>query len=229
MSAISTVQRLMALGLSRKQLAAVIEILAENEQADAERRRVDDERKRKDDERKERERERARIRREKAADNPRTGTGQSADANTDNPPTGSPDKETSPAPPKENNPSSSLRSANKKKETDARASRIPDGFQPDLSEAIRLGLSPADAEREAANFIDYWHQANGRTAVKRDWRAAWRVWCRKAVQDRGNQPRANGQHRSGPDAMYRAAADLMDDLSDKPREIENGQFKLVSK
>jgi hypothetical protein len=93
---------------------------------------------------------------------------------------GFPDKKEIPHTPLEKtNPSPSLRSA---KKTRARATRIPENFQPDLAEAEHLGLSPADADSEAANFVDYW-RSKPSNATKLDWPATWRNWCRKAAKD----------------------------------------------
>ena len=60
--------------------------------------------------------------------------------------------------------------------------RLPDDFEPDLEEAQALGLTLPQAISEAAKFKDHWRQASGQSAVKRDWMAAWRNWCRRALE-----------------------------------------------
>lgn len=76
----------------------------------------------------------------------------------------------------------------KKKEVDAaakRGSRLADDFVvPDAWiqwATAEAGLDPAAARREAATFVDFWRAKAGRDAVKVDWLATWRVWCRKAL------------------------------------------------
>jgi hypothetical protein len=44
-----------------------------------------------------------------------------------------------------------------------------------------------DAEKELANFVDYW-QAKTRDATKRDWFATWRVWVRNSRQQVNRPP-----------------------------------------
>ncbi|MXV36856.1 MULTISPECIES: DUF1376 domain-containing protein [unclassified Saccharibacter] len=47
--------------------------------------------------------------------------------------------------------------------------------------AHELGLSPA---REAESFCDYWRSTANERAVKHDWNAAFRIWCRKSAERR---------------------------------------------
>jgi hypothetical protein len=54
--------------------------------------------------------------------------------------------------------------------------------------AIALGLDP---DRTADEFRDYWIAKTGQGAVKADWSATWRNWCRRA-QDYGRQKSTNG-------------------------------------
>lgn len=63
-----------------------------------------------------------------------------------------------------------------------RGTRLPDDWTPD--EACRryaqgLGLEP---DRVSEDFRDYWHAAAGSKAVKRDWSATWRTWCRREAE-----------------------------------------------
>lgn len=45
--------------------------------------------------------------------------------------------------------------------------------------AVQLQLCP---EEVVEDFRDYWHAKSGKEAVKMDWEAAWRRWCRVASQ-----------------------------------------------
>ncbi len=164
------IKELIAAGISGDALVAAVERIESADRpqtsvldGQAERRRA-------------RDRERAKVRRQSA---------DSADS-------GSLDKEKPPTPLRETNPSlsSSLRSEERKTNasvrTRARATRIPEGFSPDLLVAEELGLSGAAAFAEAANFVDYW-RAKPTNAAKLDWPATWRVWCRKAANQQSGQ------------------------------------------
>jgi len=70
----------------------------------------------------------------------------------------------------------------------ARGQRLPDDFEPDISQAIHLGLSGADARREAERFKDYYRSQPGQRGIKTDWPATWRNWCRKAADTHSNLP-----------------------------------------
>ncbi|PDS74693.1 helix-turn-helix domain-containing protein [Rhizobium sp. L43] len=59
-----------------------------------------------------------------------------------------------------------------------RGTRIPDDFQPDLSEAQKLGLTSDEALLEADAFRDHWRSKAGADGRKLDWPATWRNWCR---------------------------------------------------
>lgn len=66
-----------------------------------------------------------------------------------------------------------------------RATRLPDDWKPDpdLVAAMRAEGVPDDlARRELPKFRDHWAAASGQNATKRDWRAAWRNWLRRAVE-----------------------------------------------
>ena len=64
------------------------------------------------------------------------------------------------------------------------ATRLAENWQPSEDDlAFARTLLPADhILAEADKFRDHWIQSNQPTAVKRDWSAAWRTWCRKAVE-----------------------------------------------
>lgn len=104
----------------------------------------------------------------------------------------------------------------------AKATRIPDGYQPDLSEAIALGIQLERAITEAAKFRDYFAGAPGQRGLKLDWPATWRNWCRKAAED---HPRAG----TGPPGRRRVvngfaahALDLMDSHDEPGNRPPNG-------
>lgn len=91
-----------------------------------------------------------------------------------------------------NNLSSSLRS-DEKAPAPKRGSRLPENWVlPDdwRQDATDVGLPPQRIEFEAARLRDWSRSsANG---VKRDWRAAWRNWCRRVASEippaRGSPP-----------------------------------------
>jgi hypothetical protein len=65
-----------------------------------------------------------------------------------------------------------------------RGSRLATDWRPD-GEAVEfaqsLGLNP---DGIAAQFRDYWHAKPGKEAVKLDWPATWRGWCRREAERR---------------------------------------------
>lgn len=74
-----------------------------------------------------------------------------------------------------------------------RGCRLPADFVPDIDAAVQIGLSPSQAEAEAAKFRDYWVSAAGAKGVKLDWPATWRNWARHAVE---RLPTARGSPHS---------------------------------
>ncbi|MGR9135665.1 helix-turn-helix domain-containing protein [Rhizobium leguminosarum] len=78
------------------------------------------------------------------------------------------------------------------------AKRVPpdrplaESFIPDLRVALTAGMDHAEAERQAAIFLDY-YRVKGKPV--RDWNAAWRNWVRR-VPDFASRP-------SGPDRRQR--------------------------
>ncbi len=54
------------------------------------------------------------------------------------------------------------------------------------------GLTPHQAEREAAKFCDHWRAASGSNATKLDWAAAWRNWIRRSRDDFRRRDDENG-------------------------------------
>jgi hypothetical protein len=91
--------------------------------------------------------------------------------------------------------------------------RLPDAWRPSPAErdyAADRGLDP-DATADA--FCDWWSAANGANAVKRDWAAAFRTWCRHQIE-RANtaRPGAAGARTihvaRGHDAFYERLAHI---------------------
>lgn len=73
--------------------------------------------------------------------------------------------------------------------TTKRGCRLPDDWQPD--EPTFGGVNP---DQVLPKFRDYWRAASGANAVKADWQATWRNWCRReggSVQSA--QPRKSSQ------------------------------------
>ena len=71
-----------------------------------------------------------------------------------------------------------------KPKTPAKGTRLPNDWTlPDdwLTDANEAGLTAGAAKNEAAKFRDYWCALPGAKAVKLDWRATWRNWCRAAA------------------------------------------------
>lgn len=62
-----------------------------------------------------------------------------------------------------------------------RGTRLPENFKPDLTFAASLGLTRAQAENEAAKFMDWWPAQPGQKGVKLDWEKTWKTWCRNAA------------------------------------------------
>lgn len=81
----------------------------------------------------------------------------------------------------------------KKPSVSGRGSRLPADWDPGQSGfafAASQGLANGAASAELAKFRDHWAAASGRDATKADWQAAWRNWCRRAVEmrPRGGRP-----------------------------------------
>ena len=77
----------------------------------------------------------------------------------------------------------------------SRSIRLPDDWMPsidDLAKAHELLLA-TQVTPEIEKFRDYWHARAGPGAVKRDWSATWRNWCRKAAENGGS----NAIYRNG--------------------------------
>ncbi|WP_010660231.1 hypothetical protein [Brucella anthropi] len=104
-----------------------------------------------------------------------------------------------------------------------RGSRLPDDFKADLSEASRLGLSEADAIREADKFRDYWNSQPGQRGVKLDWQATWRNWCRSAVERKPHRkeppPKPSTPRNAGEAAYLELQRNGTDDISPEFKQL----------
>lgn len=61
------------------------------------------------------------------------------------------------------------------------ASRLPEDFGLTESRRDYAKTKAVDPEAAMEDFRDYWMSCNTANAVKRDWDAAWRMWCRRQV------------------------------------------------
>ncbi|WP_189435065.1 helix-turn-helix domain-containing protein [Mesorhizobium sp. M1E.F.Ca.ET.041.01.1.1] len=86
-----------------------------------------------------------------------------------------------------------------------RGTRIPDDFKPDLSVALAEGMNGSEAERCAANFLDYWKAKPGAAGRKVDWPATWRIWCRREVS-RPNGAAKSAREKGEPRNAFDVAA-----------------------
>lgn len=95
--------------------------------------------------------------------------------------------------------------------------RLPEGWQPDdagRTYARERGLDPTET---AAAFTDHWIASNTPSAVKRDWAAAFRTWCRRDYGSggQGKSPQAVRTTR-GNDPFYERLAIIADRDRDDP-------------
>lgn len=101
-----------------------------------------------------------------------------------------------------------------------RGARLPADWQPadaDLKFASDLGLNRFEIDREIAKFCDYWHARAGPNALKCDWSATWRSWCRKAMDIAGKD---NGK-RTVQDAAREMVGRLAD-FGEVPTAVRSG-------
>lgn len=68
-----------------------------------------------------------------------------------------------------------------------RGTRIPDGWKPSDQgrEFAEVLLGTELALTEFDKFYDYWRGLSGGRAIKSDWEATWRNWCRRASEYQG--------------------------------------------
>jgi hypothetical protein len=101
--------------------------------------------------------------------------------------------------------------------TAKRGTRLPADWKPsqaDWSAAYAADLAHIEAAAEADKFRDYWHAKPGPAALKLDWSATWRNWCRTAAERRRPQQRGPPQT-----ATRRSSIALVHQMA-RGREIE---------
>jgi hypothetical protein len=106
----------------------------------------------------------------------------------------------------------------------AKGTRLPLDWQPDdvaKQYALSFGV-PLEAETE--KFRDYWHARAGPGAVKVDWSAAWRNWCRKSREFNGNGANGKAQTRLGA-AVERLRVDI--DEATRSQEMRRDTLRLI--
>ena len=88
------------------------------------------------------------------------------------------------------------------KQSKARGTRLPDGWQPDqaLADWTRANAPAAATTLEVERFRDYWTAQPGAKGRKTDWAATWRNWARRCQEQahgpqRGPAPRATTDDR----------------------------------
>lgn len=69
----------------------------------------------------------------------------------------------------------------------AKGHPVPEDFQPDLAEAVRLGLTPEEALRESGNFLDHYRHLVGPKALGKNWPGKWRTWCNNEIKWRAQR------------------------------------------
>lgn len=115
---------------------------------------------------------------------------------------------TAAAPPAAPNPTPKGNAHDKPKPA-ARGSRIPTDWQPDEKDRRYAADHGLDPNTIAEEFRDWWAAAAGAKAVKRDWHATWRTWCRRAEQQPGGRAAAPLRGHAATHAGFaRAAARL---------------------
>lgn len=94
-----------------------------------------------------------------------------------------------------------------------RGSRLPADWLPSESDlAFAEPLLGPRVREEDAKFRDYWAARADAGAVKLDWSATWRNWCRKAANDH--------PARAGPAFRKPTLVEVADDLLAKMRAFD---------
>ncbi len=91
-----------------------------------------------------------------------------------------------------------------------RGTRLSENWQPDHWERAcvqDMGLTEEQIDHEANKFRDYWIAKAGKDAVKLNWSATWRNWCRTA-KDRSRAPSYSNPNRDQQKSGSRVDAAL---------------------
>ncbi|GLR56215.1 helix-turn-helix domain-containing protein [Rhizobium indigoferae] len=83
------------------------------------------------------------------------------------------------------------RGSRKRAPTHEQGCRLPDHFQPDLSEALQLGFTADEGRLEAEAFCNYWRSKPGAAGRRISWPATWRTWLIRELKWR-QERRGNG-------------------------------------
>lgn len=167
----ATLRKLGTLGLSAEQMAGVLDLLADQMQADEERARIEESKREKD-------RERKRRVRGNSADIPRTDAGNSVALSMDSAETVS----LSPVPLLPPTPPNNPLTPKPIQKNNSRGTRLPDDWQltgPDLAYALSKGLTERETGDLAERFKSWALSASGPNAVKRNWHQAFQGWVQR--------------------------------------------------
>lgn len=83
----------------------------------------------------------------------------------------------------------------------ARATRLPEDFQPDEAESVAIAPD-LDVAAELAKFRDYWIAATGKNSTKANWPATWRNWVRRCAESGRYARRAMPHVNGGKPSIY---------------------------
>ncbi|TBF29307.1 helix-turn-helix domain-containing protein [Rhizobium ruizarguesonis] len=86
------------------------------------------------------------------------------------------------------------RGSRKRVSTHEQGCRLPDHFQPDLSEALERGFTADEGSLEAEAFCNYWRSKPGAAGRRNSWPATWRTWLIREMKWR-QERRGNGHAR----------------------------------
>jgi uncharacterized protein YdaU (DUF1376 family) len=90
-----------------------------------------------------------------------------------------------------------------------RGTRLSDDWQPDESDQAYALKFHVDPRTEAEAFRDYWHAKAGANAVKLNWAATWRTWCRNSQKFKGGNGNGQAAKRNGiQEVLNRKLAEL---------------------
>lgn len=120
------------------------------------------------------------------------------------------------------------------REKKPRASRIPEDFAlTDERAAYARANGVTGIQVEFERFTDYWRAKAGKDAVKQDWDACWRNWCRKAAEyapaRAAPSPASRDEPYFGNGEMAHLARrlGLTDESRRDPKFVGAGQGELV--
>lgn len=78
-----------------------------------------------------------------------------------------------------------------------RGTRLPADWQPSSADRDFARSNGINPDKVAPSFRDYWHGRADKGAVKLDWSATWRNWCRRDAE-RNPQNRSTDQQSAPP-------------------------------